>query len=112
MNPQNVNVNTATPESPKTCSEGPEVNTGLTEEQFEDLSKYIIDNGTFCGPGGVTWQELALFEEIDDPSVNGEPRRIYVWQGWPYALYEFDLGYTAISYARTRELIAWALSRK
>lgn len=103
------NVRTAASESTETRVLRPEVNSGLTAAQFQDLSDFIIDNGTFCGPGGVTWQELALFVEITDPSEDGEPRRIYVWEGWPYALYEFDLGYTAINYAQTRKMIAWSL---
>ncbi|MEJ1269022.1 hypothetical protein WDV93_25125 [Pantoea ananatis] len=109
MNTHNVKVKTAATETTETRVDGTKVNTGLTVAQFQDLSEFIIDNGTFCGPGGVTWQELALFKEITDPSEDGEPRKIYVWEGWPYALYEFDLGYTAINYAQTRKMIAWSL---
>ncbi|MGG6196551.1 hypothetical protein ACQV2B_21065, partial [Pantoea allii] len=109
MNTHNVKVKTAATETTETRVEKNKVNPGLTAEQFQDLSEFIIDNGTFCGPGGVTWQELALFDEITDPSEDGEPRKIYVWEGWPYALYEFDLGYTAINYAQTRKMIAWSL---
>ncbi|MBW1214616.1 hypothetical protein KYI92_12220 [Pantoea allii] len=61
MNTHNVKVKTAATE---TWVDGTKVNTGLTADQFQDLSEFIIDNGTFCGPGGVTWQELALFKEI------------------------------------------------
>ncbi len=71
MNTHNVRVKTAATETTETRVEGTKVNTGLTADQFQDLSEFIIDNGTFCGPGGVTWQELALFKEITDPSEDG-----------------------------------------
>ncbi|KKW49402.1 hypothetical protein XB02_18255 [Pantoea ananatis] len=64
MNTHNVNVKTAASESTETRVEGTKVNTGLTAAQFQDLSDFIIDNGTFGGPGGVTWQELALFDGL------------------------------------------------
>ncbi|MDN4129623.1 hypothetical protein [Pantoea ananatis] len=94
MNTHNVRVKTAATETTETRVEGTKVNTGLTADQFQDVCKFVIDNGQFIGPCGLSWRDLIYFEEIIDPCEDNETRKIFTLNHWPVALYEFDLGYT------------------
>lgn len=79
MNTHNVNVKTATPESSKRWGE-----TNLTEAQFFDLCDHVCANGKFCGWSGMDWPEGLT---------------LYLADGWPVAVYQFDTGYTVIEKA-------------
>ncbi|AOE42485.1 hypothetical protein BEE12_21875 (plasmid) [Pantoea agglomerans] len=94
MNTQNVNVKTATPESPKTWAEGH--GDALTPAQFRDLYDHLHTNAVFTGISGVDGAQLAELAELDaleEPTEEPEAAIIYLHKGWPLALYEYDTGY-------------------
>lgn len=91
MNTQNVNVNTATPESPKTCAE--KQGGTLSPAQFRDLYDHLHRHGVFTGISGVNGAQLAELDALEEPTDEPEAAVIYLHNGWPLALYEYDTGY-------------------
>lgn len=94
MNTHNVNVKTATPESSKRWGE-----TNLTEAQFFDLCDHVCAHGKFCGWSGMDWQELSRYQAVAEPGDWPEGLTLYLADGWPVAVYQFDTGYTVIQKA-------------
>jgi len=68
----------------------------LTATQFMDLYAYICEAGTFAGFSAVPWEELGLCSVIYEPTDEPEGLRIYLRDGWPVAVLEFDVGYRVI----------------
>ena len=95
MNTQNVNVKTATPESPKTWDEGQDQHP-LTAAQFADLYRWIRANGEFTGVAGVHSAVLAGLVLIEEPTPEPEALKIYVHKGWPVAVQEYDTGFVVV----------------
>ncbi|MGC1026716.1 hypothetical protein WKH44_15080 [Pantoea agglomerans] len=91
MNTQNVNVKTATPESPKTWAEGH--GDALSPAQFRDLYDHLHTNAVFTGISGVDGAQLAELDALEEPTEEPEAAIIYLHKGWPLALYEYDTGY-------------------
>lgn len=74
-----------------------DVNTiGLTGGQFSDLCAHIREHGKFTGWAGIDWQELSHLNEIREPGDLPEPLTVYMADGWPVAVFQFDTGYTVI----------------
>ena len=95
MNTHNVNVNTATPESPKTWDEGQDQHP-LTAAHFADLYRWIRANGEFTGVAGVHSAVLAGLVLIEEPTPEPEALKIYVHKGWPVAVQEYDTGFVVV----------------
>lgn len=68
----------------------------LTAAQFMDLYAYICEAGTFAGFSAVPWEELGMCSVIHEPTDEPEGLRIYLRDGWPVAVLEFDVGYRVI----------------
>ena len=68
----------------------------LTATQFADLYAYICEAGTFAGFSAVPWEELGMCSVIHEPTDEPEGLRIYLFDGWPVAVLEFDVGYRVI----------------
>lgn len=77
------------------ATSAPEQNT-LTATQFMDLYAYICEAGTFAGFSAVPWEELGMCSVIHEPTDEPEGLRIYLRDGWPVAVLEFDVGYRLI----------------
>lgn len=65
----------------------------LTAAQFADLYAYICEAGTFAGFSAVPWEDLSMCSVIHEPTDEPEGLRIYLYDGWPVAVLEFDVGY-------------------
>ncbi|MCD2358994.1 hypothetical protein LQK91_21565 [Pantoea sp. MHSD4] len=65
----------------------------LTAAQFMDLYEYICETGTFAGFSAVPWEELGMCSVIHEPTDEPEGLRIYLWEKWPVAVLEYDVGY-------------------
>lgn len=74
----------------------PEADQLLTLEQFSDLADYLYRCGQFCGPGGIQGQDFQSLIVIDEPTEEPEGRKIYIRDGYPIAVYDFDTGYTVL----------------
>ena len=68
----------------------------LTQEQFNDLADYICRWGVFTGPGGIQGHEFQALTVIDEPTDEPEGRKIYLRDCYPYAVCDFDIGFTII----------------
>ena len=64
----------------------------LTSSQFCDLADYLYSYGMFSGPGGIQGNEFMSLAVIDEP----EGRKIYLRDRYPFAVYDFDTGYTIL----------------
>lgn len=91
MNTQNVNVNTATPESPKTWAE--KHGDVLNPAHFRDLYDHMHRHAVFTGISGINGAQLADLDALEEPTEEPEAAVIYLHKGWPLALYEYDIGY-------------------
>ncbi|MHC2599021.1 hypothetical protein ACVLVH_004704 [Kluyvera sp. 1366] len=74
----------------------PEADQVFTLEQFSDLADYLYRCGQFCGPGGIQGQDFQSLTVIDEPTDEPEGRKIYIRDGYPIAVYDFDTGYTVL----------------
>lgn len=74
----------------------PEADQVFTLEQFSDLADYLFRCGQFCGPGGIQGQDFQSLTVIDEPTDEPEGRKIYIRDGYPIAVYDFDTGYTVL----------------
>ncbi|WP_261643003.1 hypothetical protein [Erwinia mallotivora] len=72
-------------------------NTSLTPEQFRDLCLFVFTHGTFTSLTGINWRDLPRYDVIEQPGFPMEADTLYLADGWPAAVYEFDIGYTVIS---------------
>ena len=68
----------------------------LTQEQFTDLADYICRWGVFTGTGGIQGHEFQALTVIDEPTDEPEGRKIYLRDRYPYAVCDFDIGFTII----------------
>ena len=69
----------------------------ITSGQFTDLCSHIYAHGNFTGWSGIEWQELNHLDEIREPGDEPEPLTLYMADGWPVAVFQFDTGYTVIA---------------
>lgn len=69
----------------------------ITSEQFTDLCSHIYAHGIFTGWSGIDWEELNFLDEIREPGNEPEPLSVYMADGWPVAVFQFDTGYTVIA---------------
>ena len=69
----------------------------ITGGQFTDLCGHIYAHGRFTGWSGIDWQELNHLDEIREPGDEPEPLTLYMADGWPVAVFQFDTGYTVIT---------------
>lgn len=74
----------------------PEEDKAITLEQFGDLADYLYRCGVFSGPGGIQGHEFLSLTVIDEPTDEPEGRKIYLRDGYPFAVYDFDAGYTVL----------------
>lgn len=70
----------------------------LTPEQFCDLADYLYRCGVFSGPGGIQEHDFQALTVIDEPTDEPEGRKIYLRDRYPFAVYDFDTGYTVLSF--------------
>lgn len=70
----------------------------LTLEQFGDLANYLYRCGIFCGQGSIQGQEFQTLTVIDEPTDEPEGRKIYLRDRYPFAVYDFDTGYTVLRF--------------
>lgn len=70
----------------------------ITSEQFKDLTRYIHQHGIFRGPGGIQGDEFLTLNVIYDPSGHPESSMIYLESGMPYAVYDYDTGFTVLGH--------------
>lgn len=75
-------------------SSGSEDDKPLTHEQFSDLADYLYRCGEFTGPGGIQGHEFQTLAVIDEPTDEPEGRNIYLRDRYPYAVCDFDIGFT------------------
>ncbi|WP_413676671.1 hypothetical protein [Pantoea dispersa] len=68
----------------------------LTPSQFCDLADYLYSYGVFSGPGGIQGNEFMSLAVIDEPTDEPEGRKIYLRDRYPFAVYDFDTGYTIL----------------
>lgn len=69
----------------------------LTPEQFDDLYGHICKIATFAGFSAVPWEALGMCDVLNEPTDEPEGLRIYVLDGWPVAVLEYDVGYRLVS---------------
>lgn len=93
MNTQNVK--TAAAESTETWVKGQE-SIDLSPAQFADLYCWIRANGEFTGVAGVHWAQLAEMKLIEEPTPEPEALKIYVRNGYPAAVQEYDTGFIVV----------------
>ena len=93
MNPQNIK--TAASESSETWAEGHE-KSALSPNEFADLYRWIRANGEFTGVAGVHWARLAEMTLIEEPTPEPEALKIYVRDGYPAAVQEYDTGFIVV----------------
>lgn len=93
MNTQNVK--TAAAESTETWVKGQE-SIDLSPAQFADLYRWIRANGEFTGVAGVHWAQLAEMTLIEEPTPEPEALKIYVRDGYPAAVQEYDTGFIVV----------------
>lgn len=93
MNTQNVK--TAAAESTETGLKGQE-SIDLSPAQFADLYRWIRANGEFTGVAGVHWAQLAEMTLIEEPTPEPEALKIYVRDGYPAAVQEYDTGFIVV----------------
>lgn len=74
----------------------PEEDKAITLEQFGDLADYLYRCGVFSGPGGIQGHEFQCLTVIDEPTDEPEGRKVYLRDGYPFAVYDFDTGYTVL----------------
>lgn len=77
------------------CS-GSEYDKPLTHEQFSDLADYLYHCGEFTGPGGIQGNDFETLTVIDEPTDEPEGRKIYLRDRYPYAVCDFDIGFTIL----------------
>lgn len=68
----------------------------LTQEQFSDLADYLYRCGEFTGPGGIQGNDFETLTVIDEPIDEPEGRKIYLRDRYPYAVCDFDIGFTIL----------------
>ncbi len=68
----------------------------LSPSQFCDLADYLYSYGVFSGPGGIQGNEFMSLAVIDEPTDEPEGRKIYLRDRYPFAVYDFDTGYTVL----------------
>ena len=68
----------------------------LPVDAFMDLCDYTWTHGEFLGPSGLTGDDFKELEMFDEPTEEPDARKVYMRDGWPVAVYEFDIGYTVI----------------
>ncbi|MGK3137994.1 hypothetical protein ACCX84_19645 [Pantoea trifolii] len=68
----------------------------LTQEQFSDLADYLYRCGKFTGPGGIHGNDFEALTVIDEPTDEPEGCKIYLRDRYPFAVYEFDTGFTVM----------------
>lgn len=68
----------------------------LTPSQFADLYEYLCCITTFTGFSAVPWAELGMCDVIEEPTDEPEGLRIYLRNGQPVAVMEYDVGYRLI----------------
>lgn len=68
----------------------------FTPSQFCDLADYLYCYGVFSGPGGIQGNEFMSLTVIDEPTDEPEGRKIYLSDLYPFAVYDFDTGYTIL----------------
>lgn len=68
----------------------------LTLKQFSDLADYLYRFGVFSGLRGIQGYEFQALTVIDEPTEEPEGRKIYIRDGYPFAVYDFDTGYTVL----------------
>jgi hypothetical protein len=93
MNTQNVK--TAAAESTETRVKG-EDNSDLSPAEFSDLYSWIRANGEFTGVAGVHWARFADMTLIEEPTPEPEALKIYVRNGYPVAVQEYDTGFVIV----------------
>lgn len=68
----------------------------LTPEQFSDLADYLYRCGRFSGPGGIEGPDFMSLIVINEPTDEPEGRKIYLRDRYPFAVYDYDVGYTVM----------------
>ncbi|RRW59571.1 hypothetical protein EGJ48_23150 [Pantoea dispersa] len=68
----------------------------LTAAQFADLYRWIRANGEFTGVAGVHSAVLAGLVLIEEPTPEPEALKIYVHEGYPAAVQEYDTGFVVV----------------
>lgn len=68
----------------------------LPVDAFMDLCDYIWTHGEFMGPSGLSRDDFNGLEVTDEPTEEPDALKVYMRDGWPVAVYEFDIGYTVI----------------
>ncbi|NIF03531.1 hypothetical protein F3J38_26370 [Pantoea sp. Acro-805] len=86
------NVKTAAAESTETRVKVGE-NRDLSPAEFLDLYGWIRANGEFTGVAGVQWARLAAMALIEEPTEEPEALKIFVRDGYPVAVQEYDTGF-------------------
>lgn len=66
----------------------------LTQKHFNDLADYICRWGVFTGPGGIQGSNSETLTVIEEPTEEPEGRKIYLRGRYPYAVCDFDVGFT------------------
>lgn len=81
----------------KTASDrSPEDRQDLSVDAFMDLCDYVWMHGEFLGPSGLASADFNGLEIIDEPTEEPDALKVYMREGRPVAVYEFDIGYTVI----------------
>jgi len=70
----------------------------LTQEQFSELADYLYRCGEFTGPGGIHGKDFEELTVIDEPTDEPEGRKIYLRDRYPFAVLDFDIGFTILRY--------------
>ncbi|MFB4358912.1 hypothetical protein RBJ15_08685 [Pantoea sp. BS_4] len=68
----------------------------LPVDAFMDLCDYVWMHGEFLGPSGFSRDDFNGLVVIDEPTEEPDALKVYMRDGWPVAVYEFDIGYTVI----------------
>lgn len=104
MNTHNVTV--------KTAAQEPSERYGLTAGQFFDLCDHVYACGRFTGFGGIDWHEVNCFECIDEPTDLPEGLTLYLHNGWPIAVHQFDTGYVVMPAALAEIRTSYAMQKE
>ncbi|QGR09509.1 hypothetical protein CTZ24_23850 (plasmid) [Pantoea phytobeneficialis] len=70
----------------------------LTPEQFNDLADYLYCCGVFSRSGGIQGKEFLSLTVIDEPTDEPDGRKIYLRDSYPFAVYDFDTGFTILRF--------------
>lgn len=68
----------------------------LETDEFMDLCDFVWSYGSFEGVNAIPDSELENLTLIKECIDQPDALRLYIREGYPYAVYETDLGFTVV----------------